>query len=38
VPAAYTYSQVDRLLGLTSGTARRWINGYGVFPILLTPI
>jgi len=24
----YTYSQVDRLLGLTSGTARRWINGY----------
>lgn len=24
----YTYPQVDRLLGLTSGTARRWINGY----------
>lgn len=23
----YTYPQVDRLLGLTSGTARRWING-----------
>ena len=24
----YTYPQVDRLLRLTSGTARRWINGY----------
>lgn len=24
----YIYSQVDRLLELTSGTARRWINGY----------
>ena len=24
----YTYPQGDRLLGLTSGTARRWINGY----------
>ena len=24
----YTYPQVDRLLGLTENTARRWINGY----------
>jgi uncharacterized protein (DUF433 family) len=24
----YTMSQVDRLLGLRSGTARRWIDGY----------
>lgn len=24
----YTYPQVDRLLGLTTNTARRWINGY----------
>jgi hypothetical protein len=24
----YTYPQVDRLLGVTSGTARRWVNGY----------
>ncbi|MGH3823485.1 MAG: hypothetical protein ACRDRA_11750 [Pseudonocardiaceae bacterium] len=24
----YTDPQVDRLLGVTSGTARRWINGY----------
>lgn len=35
----YTYPQVDRLLGLTKGTANRWLNGYkrkGVFyqPIL----
>lgn len=24
----YTYPQVDRLLGLTKGTALRWLNGY----------
>lgn len=35
----YTYPQVDRLLGLSDGTANRWLNGYkrkGVFyePIL----
>jgi uncharacterized protein (DUF433 family) len=24
----YTYPQVDRLLGLTRGTASRWLNGY----------
>ena len=24
----YTYPQVDRLLGLTKGTAQRWLNGY----------
>ncbi len=26
--AVYSIRQVDRLLGLTSGTARRWIEGY----------
>jgi uncharacterized protein (DUF433 family) len=24
----YLYAEVDRLIGLTAGTARRWINGY----------
>ena len=24
----YVYSEVDRLIGLHGGTARRWINGY----------
>ncbi len=24
----YTYPQVDKLLTLSSGTARRWTNGY----------
>lgn len=24
----YVYAEVDRLIGLRSGTARRWINGY----------
>jgi hypothetical protein len=24
----YTYRQVDRLLDLSGGTAKRWINGY----------
>lgn len=24
----YLYAEVDRLIGLSSGTARRWINGY----------
>lgn len=24
----YGFGQVDRILGLTSGTARRWIDGY----------
>ncbi len=24
----YLYSEVDRLIGLRGGTARRWINGY----------
>jgi uncharacterized protein (DUF433 family) len=35
----YLYAEVDRLIGLSSGTARRWINGYersgkGYEPIL----
>lgn len=35
----YTYPQVDRVIGLTSGTAKRWLDGYrrdGVFhdPVL----
>jgi len=35
----YTYPQIDRLLGLTKGTAHRWLNGYrsggkGYEPIL----
>jgi uncharacterized protein (DUF433 family) len=35
----YLYAEVDRLVGLSSGTARRWINGYersgkGYEPIL----
>lgn len=25
----YLYAEVDRLIGLSGGTARRWINGYG---------
>lgn len=24
----YTYREVDRLLGLNQGTAKRWVNGY----------
>jgi len=24
----YTYAEVDRLLPLTTGTAKRWIDGY----------
>lgn len=24
----YTFPEVDRLLGLRSGTSRRWIDGY----------
>jgi hypothetical protein len=24
----YMYAEVDRLIGLRGGTARRWINGY----------
>lgn len=24
----YVYAEVDRLIGLRGGTARRWINGY----------
>ena len=24
----YLYSEVDRIVGLRPGTARRWINGY----------
>jgi hypothetical protein len=24
----YSFPEVDRLLGLSGGTARRWINGY----------
>jgi uncharacterized protein (DUF433 family) len=27
--AIYAYSDVDRLVGLRSGTARRWLEGYG---------
>jgi uncharacterized protein (DUF433 family) len=26
--AVYLYSEVDRIVGLRAGTARRWINGY----------
>jgi hypothetical protein len=38
----YTYAEVDRLIGLRGGTARRWINGYqrggrSYDPILATP-
>lgn len=25
---AYVYAEVDRLIGLPAGTAKRWINGY----------
>lgn len=24
----YLYAEVDKLIGLAAGTARRWINGY----------
>lgn len=27
--AIYSYSDVDRLIGLTPGTGRRWLEGYG---------
>jgi uncharacterized protein (DUF433 family)/transposase len=37
----YTYPQVDRLLSLTGGTAKRWLNGYRrnriVYPPILRP-
>ena len=26
--ADYSYTDVDRLLGLNAGTARRWLEGY----------
>jgi len=26
--AIYSYADVDRLVGLPAGTARRWLNGY----------
>lgn len=34
----YDFGQVDRLLGLTSGTARRWIDGYERSGTFYTPI
>ena len=37
----YTYPQVDRVLGLTAGTALRWLNGYKrkrtAYPPILRP-
>lgn len=34
----YTYPQVDRLLGLSSGTAKRWLNGYRRRNVFYEPI
>jgi uncharacterized protein (DUF433 family) len=34
----YQYSEVDRILGVASGTARRWINGYARAGHLYEPI
>lgn len=34
----YVYTEVDRLIGLRSGTARRWINGYERAGKLYDPI
>lgn len=35
---AYGLGQVDHILGLTSGTARRWIDGYRRGGRLYTPV
>jgi uncharacterized protein (DUF433 family) len=34
----YTYPQVDRLLNLTSGTSKRWLNGYRRKRVFYPPI
>jgi uncharacterized protein (DUF433 family) len=34
----YLYSEVDRIIGLRQGTARRWINGYERAGTLYAPI
>lgn len=34
----YTYTQVDRLLGLSGGTAKRWLNGYRRGKVSYPPI
>src|ERR1035441_6964573 len=34
----YLYAEVDRIVGLRSGTARRWINGYERSGKLYEPI
>lgn len=34
----YTYTQVDQILGLGSGTAKRWINGYERRGIAYEPV
>ena len=34
----YTYSDVDRILGLGQGTARRWINGYRMEGTAYAPV
>jgi uncharacterized protein (DUF433 family) len=36
--AMYTYSDVDRHLGLHSGTSRRWLNGYSRSGIEYEPV
>lgn len=34
----YTFREVDRLLGMNQGTARRWIDGYARGSRLYPPI
>ncbi|OBB20746.1 hypothetical protein A5761_04385 [Mycolicibacterium setense] len=34
----YVYAEVDRLIGLHGGTARRWINGYARGGVVYEPI
>lgn len=34
----YVYAEVDRLIGITPGTARRWINGYERQGVMYPPV